>query len=111
MSIALTFGAAVLILLGGFGGGMYLRAHALRPAVYRNLSLADLQPFLRSWGVWLGDRGEILVRHERTGPIVHFRKCTYRRRRNVLLFRYRNADESRRSFSIVRAALEASGVA
>jgi hypothetical protein len=60
--------------------------------------------------VWLGNRGEILVRHKDVEPIVRFRKCTYRRRPNVLLFRYRNADESRRSFSIARAALEAAGV-
>ncbi len=110
MSIALTSVAVVLLMLGSVIGWMYLRARALGPAVYRDLSLTDLEPFLRSWGAWLGNRGEILVRHKDAEPIVHFRKRTYRRRPNVLLFRYRNADESRGSFSVVRAALEAAGV-
>ena len=110
MSIALTIVAVVLLILGSVIGWMYVRARALGPAVYRDLSLADLEPFLRSWGAWLGNRGEILVRHKDAEPIVHFRKRTYRRRPNVLLFRYRNADESRGSFSVVRAALETAGV-
>src|SRR4029434_9297757 len=110
MSIALTIVAAVLLILGSVIGWMYLRARALGPAVYRDLTLTDLEPFLRSWGAWLGNRGEILVRHKDAEPIVRFRKRTYRRRPNVLLFRYRNADESRDSFSVVRAALETSGV-
>ena len=110
MSIALTIVAVVLLILGGVIGWMYLRARALGPAVYRDLSLTDLEPFLRSWGTWLGNRGEILVRHKDAEPIVHFRKRTYRRRPSVLLFRFRNADESRGSFSVVRAALETAGV-
>jgi hypothetical protein len=110
MSIALAIVAVVLAILGGVVGWAYLRARAVGAAVYRNLSLTDLEPFLRSWGAWLGNRGEILVRHEGVEPIVHFRKCTYKRRRNVLLFRYRNADESRRTFSVVRAALEGARV-
>jgi len=110
MSIALTIVVTVLAVLGGVVGRAYLRARALRPAVYHNLSLADLDPFLRSWAVWLGNRGEILVGHERADPIVHFRKRTYKRRPNVLFFRFRNADESRRSFPGVRAALDAARV-
>jgi hypothetical protein len=110
MFIALTIAAAVVLAFGGVIGWMYLRARALGPAVYRDLSLTDLEPFFRSWGVWLGNRGEILVRHKDAEPIVHFRKRTYRRRPNILLFRYRNADESRGSFSVVRAALETAGV-
>src|SRR5262249_51092250 len=105
-----TIVAAALILLGGFVGRMYLRAQALRPAMHRNLSLPDLQPFLRSWAIWLGNRGEILVRHEGTNLIVHFRKRTYKHRHNVLFFRYPNVDERRGSFPIVHAALEAAGV-
>jgi len=69
-----------------------------------------LSHFFAVGGAWLGNRGEILVRHKDAEPIVHFRKRTYRRRPNVLLFRYRNADESRGSFSGVRAALETAGV-
>jgi len=110
MSTALTIVAIVLAILGGVVGWAYLRGRARGPAVYRNLSLTDLEPFLRSWGAWLGNRGEMLVRHQGAEPSVHFRKRTYKRRRNVLLFRYRNADESRRSFSVVRAALEGARV-
>ena len=110
MSIALAIVAVVLAILGGAVGWAYLRARAVGPAVYRNLSLTDLEPFLRSWGAWLGNRGEMLVRHQGAEPIVHFRKRTYKRRRNVLLFRYRNADESRATFSVVRAALEGARV-
>lgn len=90
----------------GVVGWLYLRARALRPAVYRNLALGDLQPFLRSWGVWLGNRGEILVRHERADGTVQFRKQLYKRRPNAIVFRYRNADDSRRNFPVVRAAFE-----
>ena len=97
MSIALTIGGVVLAILAGLVGWAYLRARALGPAVYRDLGLTDLEPFLRSWGVWLANRGEILIRHEGAAPIVHFCKRTYRRRPNVLFFRYRNADESRRT--------------
>jgi hypothetical protein len=110
MSIVVTIVAAVLLSLAGVIGWMYLRARAFAPAVYRDLSLTEIEPFLRSWGVWLGNRGEILVRHKDVEPIVRFLKRTSRRRSNVLLFRYRNADESRGSFSIVRAALETAGV-
>lgn len=110
IAIALTIVAVVLLVLCSVIGWMYLRARALGPAVYHDLSLTELEPFLRSWGAWLGNRGEILVRHKNAKPIVHFRKRTYRRRPNVLLFRYRNADESRGNFSVVRTALETAGV-
>jgi len=48
MSIALAIVAVVLAILGGVVGCAYLRARAVGAAVYRNLSLTDLEPFLRS---------------------------------------------------------------
>jgi len=110
MSRAFTFVAIVLAVLVAVVGWAYLRARALRPAVYRHLSVADLAPFLRSWAVWLGNRGDIFVGREGTEAIVQFRNRTYRRRPNILFFRYRNADGSRRSFPVVRAALDTAGV-
>jgi hypothetical protein len=110
MSMTLAIIASILVVIGGVLARLYIRARALGPAVYRNLSLADLEPFLRSWGAWLGNRAEILVRHENADPTVHFRKHLYKRRRNILVFRYRNADDSRRSFPVIRAAFDAARV-
>jgi hypothetical protein len=98
---------AVLIVVGR----LYLRARALSPAVYRNLSLEELQPFFRSWGVWLGNRGDILVGHARVAGIVQFRKHVYKRQPNTLVFRYRNVDDSRRNFPVVHAAFDAAKTA
>ena len=106
MPTALTVVLATLAVLVAIVGRLYLRARALRPEVYRKLALGDLQPFLRSWGVWLDNRGDILVRHEKVDGTVQFRKHLYKRQPNVLVFRYRNSDDSRRSFPVVRAALE-----
>jgi hypothetical protein len=110
MSIALTIVAVALTALLGVIGRLYLRARALSPAVYRNLGLGDLQPFLRSWGIWLGDRANILIGHERATGTVQFRKHVYKGRANTLVFRYRNADDSRAGFPAVRTALDRANV-
>jgi hypothetical protein len=88
----------------------YLWLRGARPAVYRHLSLTEVEPFLRSWGTWLANRGMILVRHNDAEPTVQFRKHCHGRRGNALVFRYRNADDSRRSFELVCGAFQAAGI-
>ena len=90
--------ALIVLGLGAMTVWAYVWVRGPRPTVYRHLGLTELEPFLRSWGAWLANRGVILVRHQDGEPTIQFRKRCYRRRGNVLVFRYRNAGDSRRTF-------------
>ena len=92
-------------------GLLYLNAQTGRPAVYHNLSLVELQPFLRSWGAWLSNRGVIQIGHPKVTGTAQFRKCIYKRQPNTLVFRYRNADDSRRNFPVIQASFDAAKIA
>jgi hypothetical protein len=69
----------------------------------------DLQRFLASWGMALGDRGKIIVRQTKTDRSIQFVKRDYKARADRLVLRCRNADETRKYFESVRTALEATG--
>ena len=100
--------AGVLLLLIGWG---QMNARGRQPAVYTVRSSAEVEPFIRSWGQWLDERGRIVVRHSVSGVEAEFRKRRYRRRKDVLLFRFRNADANWGTFEEVRARFHTEGVA
>jgi hypothetical protein len=80
------------------------------PVTY--LARADELPrFLSSWGSAVATGGRILVRQPGTNGSVVFIKRHYKGVGGQLVFRYRNADESRRHFENVKSALGAAGIA
>ena len=79
-----------------------------QPVPY-SVSGGDLQRFLSSWGIALGDRGKIVVRQPKTDRSVQFVKRDYKARVDKLVLRCRNADETRKYFESVRSALESTG--
>jgi hypothetical protein len=70
----------------------------------------QVQRFIWSWGLALGDRGKIVVREPHTHRQVHFIKRLYKSRSDQLVLRCSNADESRKYFEVVRSALREAAI-
>lgn len=87
-----------------------LGIRSVQPAVYPLSTVAEAEPYLRSWGQWLEERGKIVVQHTGSGAEVEFRKHRYKTRPDVLVFRYRNADATRASFAEVQSCFDSDGV-
>jgi len=79
-------------------------------ATFGNVNQRDLALDLRSWGEWLDHWGKVVVRLDGTDNEVEFRKCRYKNRSDVLVFRYRNADATRKYFDQVRGRFDAGKV-
>jgi hypothetical protein len=95
----------VVLLVTGLTGYRWLGG----PITY--LARADELPrFLSSWGSAIAAGGRILVRQPGTDGSVVFIKRRYKRVGEQLVFRYRNADASRRHFENVKSALRAAGI-
>lgn len=83
---------------------------ATRVAIYELESPAALEPFIRSWGQWLDERGRIVLRDPLTGGEFEFRKFRFATRPDELVFRFRNSDTTRPFFSDVREHMDREGV-
>jgi hypothetical protein len=83
---------------------------ATRVAIYDLDSPAALEPFVRSWGQWLDERGRIVIRDPATGGEFEFRKFRFSSRPDEIVFRFRNADTTRPFFTAVREHLDREGV-
>jgi len=103
----LGFPAGATLLLIGWG---QLNAWGTQPAVYEVRSSAEIEPFVRSWGQWLGEGGRIVVRHPLSGSEAELRKRRFKTRPDVLLFRYRNADANCGTFDEIRARFHREGI-
>ena len=101
--LLLGFAVVALLLLVGWG---QLNARGSRPALYKVRSSADVEPFVRSWGQWLDERGRIVIRHPVSGAEAELRKRRFKTRPDVLLFRYRNADANKGTFEEIRARFD-----
>ena len=76
------------------------------PAEYHGVSFEQLQRYFADWADHVGERRDILVGTPEIPNLIQFRKKHYKTRPDLLLFRFRNADQSKQYFSAVVAALE-----
>ncbi len=98
-----TLALPILLLLG-------LRWY-VAPAEYHGVSFQELQRYFASWVTHVGERRDILVGTPDIPNLIQFRKKDYKTRPDLLLFRFRNADQSKQYFSGVVAAFEQQEVA
>jgi hypothetical protein len=77
---------------------------------FAGVSRDELKIDLRSWGQWLGERGNVTVKSCDVGTELEFRKFRYKSRNDKFVFRYRNAGSTRGSFDIVRNRFDEAGV-
>ena len=80
-----------------------------RPAVYGDLSLDKVVEYVHSWAPWL-ESGRIVVTHRDVSAEAELRKRRFASMPDVVVFRVRNADATRRHFQTIRSALDNSGV-
>ena len=102
ISIALGLSISVALLVAIAQFNMW----ATRRGTYELDSPDALEPYLRSWGQWLDERGRIVVRDVVTQAEFEFRKFRYATRPDQLVFRFRNADSTRPFFANLRAVLD-----
>jgi hypothetical protein len=95
MSEAIAFRGAGLI----HGGSAYLACD--------ELDRASVELLLASWFAWLGDRSAITIAPAGKKLSAELRIRRWQTRRDLALFRWRNADETRASFNRVLESFEA----
>lgn len=72
-----------------------------------DLDRAAVERLLASWFAWLGDQARITIAPAGETLPAELRVRRWKTRRDLVLFRWRNADETRESFDRVRESFEA----
>jgi hypothetical protein len=72
-----------------------------------DLDRAAVELLLASWFAWLGDHSRITIAPAGEAQSAELRIRRWKTRRDLVLFRWRNADETRESFNRVHESFEA----
>jgi len=82
-----------------------------RPVKYRHLDYDSVQDLLCSFAKQLNDRGRIYLTHTDVSDTLEIQKHARKVKPSLLLWRYRNTENTRAHFHTVVTALEDAGVA